>query len=93
MAAYDYRCRRCGVYEARFPVGTAPARHVCPGCGAATKRVFSPPAVLPKDTALSRAIDADRRSAHEPAVVSAPLPARPRQRQPANPLHAKLPRP
>jgi len=96
MATFDYRCPSCGSFEIRSPVGRAQASAECPRCGATASRVFSAPALLSGDTPLSRAVEADRRSAHEPAVVAAPPAARPRAalpRRSSNPLHAKLPRP
>lgn len=95
MARYDFRCGRCGVFEIAYAMGAAPARADCPGCQEPSPRVWSAAAVLPGRTALGRAMDADRRSAHEPAVAAAP-PQRHGTR-PRNPsqaaLRARLPRP
>lgn len=91
MARYDYRCQRCGGFESACSVGTAPARQPCPVCREASARVWSAAALLPGRTTLTRAVEADRRSAAEPAVVTVP----PRQRravQPRSPLQVKLPR-
>lgn len=93
MATFEYRCERCGVFVSRFPVGGAPSSTGCLGCGVVASRIFSAPALLSGRSALTRAMDDDRRSAHEPAVVNAPPPRGPRVRASQNHLHARLPRP
>lgn len=93
MAHYDYRCRTCGVFEVTRPVHAAASQQSCPRCGAPARRLFTPPALVAGETARSRAVEVDRRSAHEPAVVTGPPPRAARPRRPVNPLHATLPRP
>jgi putative FmdB family regulatory protein len=88
---YDYRCVNCGDFEAAHPIGTAPREQPCDRCGATAARVLLAPALLSAPTARTRAEEADRRSAAEPAIVASP-PPRGRTTRPANPLHAKLPR-
>lgn len=94
MAHYDYQCAECGVFEVARPLGTAEAEHACPRCSKPSRRLFAACALMSGSGPLSRAREADRRSAHEPAVVRA-LPADPsqRRRRPSDPLHARLPRP
>jgi putative FmdB family regulatory protein len=92
MARYDYRCRRCGCFEIACLLGTAPPEQPCPGCGEAATRVVSTPALVAGRTAVTRAVEADHRSASEPTVVATPPPRRPAAR-PVGRLRAKLPRP
>lgn len=94
MARYDYRCRSCGVYEVDFPLGTAQLVSTCPRCLGSAHRLFSTGALISGNGPMARAMEADRRSAHEPAVVHSPPPGSPRKagRRP-HPLHAKLPKP
>lgn len=93
MALYDYRCSGCGVFEGRYPMGTAPASRPCPICAGSSPRVLSAPALLSGRTPAVRAVEADRRSAHEPAVVTAPPPRPIRPTPRHDPRQARLPRP
>lgn len=93
MARYDYRCRDCGVFEVSRSVHDAVPEPSCPRCGRPGRRLFTPPALVAGDSPRSRAVEADRRSAYEPAVVSSPPPRTPRPQRPANSRHALLPRP
>ncbi|WP_079166228.1 zinc ribbon domain-containing protein [Streptomyces oceani] len=94
VARYDYRCGNCGVYEVECPVGNAEPERTCPRCLGSARRLFSTGVLISGSGPVAAAMDTDRRSAHEPAVVHAPPPDPLRGRsRPAHPLHAKLPRP
>jgi putative FmdB family regulatory protein len=77
MATYAYRCARCGPFDLRLPIGTAPGRAACPACGGASRRVFTAPALAstPREVAALR--DREEASGTEPEVVTSPLPGRP----------------
>ncbi|HLV59075.1 MAG TPA: zinc ribbon domain-containing protein [Natronosporangium sp.] len=92
MATYEYRCTRHREFTVSFPIGEATAATPCPVCGTDAARVFSAPALNRTPRRLATAIDAAVRSAEAPEVVSA-VPQRRRRRRPANPAHARLPRP
>lgn len=92
MATYEYRCARHREFAVRFPIGEAASDVPCPVCGVAAARVMSAPALARTPRRLAAAIDRAERSAEAPEVVSA-VPARRRSPRPANPLHARLPRP
>jgi putative FmdB family regulatory protein len=92
VATYDYVCEECGVFEVVRQIGTAAAQERCPRCGCRAARVFSPPALTSPKSPLHRAREAADRSAHEPVVSRRPS-SPPRRARPANPLHARLPRP
>ncbi len=93
MAAYDYRCGRCGAFEVERPMGSAPPAVRCPRCGDAAARSWSMPALTAPRSARRRAQEAAERSAYEPAVTGGPAALSRTPRRPHNPLHAKLPRP
>ncbi len=93
MASYEYRCAEHAGFVVRLPVGQAPARAACPGCGRPAVRVFTAPHLGRAPSALTRALDEAGRSAERPAVVAQP-PRRPgRPRPAAHPRTAGLPRP
>jgi putative FmdB family regulatory protein len=92
MAAYEYACGACGVFELSRPIGTAPSAATCPICGERSPRRLSMPALTAPRAPARRARELAERSAHEPDVTGRP-PLPPRRRQIANPLRAKLPRP
>jgi putative FmdB family regulatory protein len=76
MATYGYRCARHGPFEVHRPIGTAPATVSCPSCGGRSTRVFTPPMLGIADRNRVAVIDRAEASRSEPAVVSAPPPAR-----------------
>ncbi|CEA09187.1 Zinc ribbon domain protein [Arthrobacter saudimassiliensis] len=94
MAVYEYRCPDCTDFDAVFPIGEAADSVPCPTCAGPAGRRISSPFLSRSGSAAYRLIDATKRSADEPAVVSSPGPG---TRRPApvttNPLHRKLPRP
>ena len=70
MPVYAYDCPGCGAFEQRRPAAEAGAAGHCPDCGAAGRRVYSPPGLALLARPLRRALDREERSAHEPAVVT-----------------------
>ncbi|GAA1822957.1 zinc ribbon domain-containing protein [Planosporangium flavigriseum] len=93
MATYEYRCPRDGAFDVTLPIGTAAARVLCVVCGDEAVRIFSAPLLARTPRPLAAAIERAAGSADTPEVVSE-IPARPRaRRSPANPTHARLPRP
>ncbi len=93
MVTYSYRCRQCGDFDVRMPMGEATGAWACPWCGTSAVRRFTAPQVRRGgDVAVRRAYEYAERSADEPEVVSAPPPARP-PRVSRDPRHALLPRP
>jgi putative FmdB family regulatory protein len=93
VATYEYRCPRDGDFEARFPLGEAAATVRCATCRGAAGRVFSAPLLARTPRPLTTAIDRGERSADTPDVVSRIPPRRRATPRPANPAHARLPRP
>ncbi|WP_131735703.1 FmdB family zinc ribbon protein [Actinomadura roseirufa] len=92
MTTYRYRCAGCGHFDLALPMGEGTAGRPCPDCGAPARRVFTAPALIRPGRPLTRALDAQAASAHEPRIVSRPA-ERPRPAPPADPRQAKLPRP
>ncbi|RJL32723.1 FmdB family zinc ribbon protein [Bailinhaonella thermotolerans] len=92
MVAYAYRCGDCGPFDVTRPMGEAAAEEDCPECGGPARRVFTGPSFARTPRALARALAAQEKSAHEPEVVTRAPAARP-PAPPADPRHARLPRP
>jgi putative FmdB family regulatory protein len=67
MPTYDYACASCGGFDAIRPSSVRNQPADCPGCGAASPRVF---AVAPRLELLQadtrRAMDVNERARHEP---------------------------
>jgi putative FmdB family regulatory protein len=99
VPTYAYRCSVCGPFELVRPMAQAAAESECPECDRSARRVWEAPALRGVDPTLRRALDAEVRSAHEPAVVGTPPPrAADRRRGRAtryttDPRHQRLPRP
>ncbi|MDR3622432.1 MAG: zinc ribbon domain-containing protein [Paludisphaera borealis] len=96
MALYEFACPGCTPVEAFFPMGAAPDSLECPECGGRAERRISTPRLSIAGTSAFKLIDAAKKSAHEPQVVSGALPQSGRKRATpttTNPLHRKLPRP
>ncbi|GAB3498396.1 FmdB family zinc ribbon protein [Nocardiopsis coralliicola] len=92
MTLYRFRCPHCGTFDADHPMGTAPRAEDCGGCGAPAPRLFTAPALTAPRSTATRLRDAAGASAHAPTVVrrsSDPGDPQP----PADPRHARLPRP
>jgi putative FmdB family regulatory protein len=92
MPTYAYECPRCGRFDALRPMAAADEPARCADCGGAAARVFLAPSFR-RASPLTRALDAEHRSAHAPDVVTSVPPVRRGARPPADPRHARLPRP
>ncbi|MBE1531845.1 FmdB family zinc ribbon protein [Actinomadura algeriensis] len=92
MAIYRYRCAECGTFDVSRLIGTAEPAESCAGCGGEAARVFTPPLLGRAPGAAARARDAAEASAHEPRIVRR-KPREVRPPAPADPRHARLPRP
>lgn len=94
MATYQYQCIDCGAFDVTRPIGQAAPEEPCARCGDPSRRVFTAPMLTRTPAALARALHAQEASAHEPRVVNAvPAAARRTPTQPADPRHARLPKP
>jgi putative FmdB family regulatory protein len=96
MALYEFACPTCSPVEAFYPMGAAPDSIECPECGGRAERRISTPRLSIAGTSAFKLIDAAKKSAHEPQVVTGALPQAGRNRATPttnNPLHRKLPRP
>jgi putative FmdB family regulatory protein len=67
---YAYTCETCGPFEFFRPMTEASAAAACPRCGAAARRVFTPPGLALLATPVRRALDGEEKSAHEPDVIN-----------------------
>lgn len=72
MAMYAYTCERCGRFDERRPMAEASRPASCPTCDRQARRLYTPPGLVRTPAALSRALNLEAASAHEPAVVGAP---------------------
>jgi putative FmdB family regulatory protein len=70
MPVYAFTCGGCGAFELLRPVADAATPARCPTCGSRARRVFTAPGQSLLARPLRRALDAEERSAHEPAVVT-----------------------
>jgi putative FmdB family regulatory protein len=93
MPLYTYRCGEDGPLDVMLPLGTAPAVHACPTCGADAPRMITAPRLSLGDRAITAAIDRAEASSSEPTVVSAPPPRPSRPAPRPDPRTARLPRP
>lgn len=93
MVMYRYRCTGCGPFDLALPMGQADPERPCARCGEAARRVFTAPSLTRPGAPLTRALDAQAASAHEPRIVTRPAEARRRPAPPSDPRHALLPRP
>ncbi|RBP62230.1 putative FmdB family regulatory protein [Brevibacterium sanguinis] len=93
MPTYTYRCRTCGTIEQSFPITDKPSTIPCPSCRAPATTVFSSPHLGAGASTAHRLIDATKRTAETPGVVSQ-VPGSRRAPRPVSrdPRHAKLPR-
>ncbi|WP_178945415.1 FmdB family zinc ribbon protein [Kocuria sp. TGY1127_2] len=96
MPLYEFRCPRCGVFEAQHSMSAVPAERQCRTCVETATRIFSPVGLSKLGTARATAMSEAERSAHEPDVVTR-LPGPPVPKAPPHtshdPRHLKLPRP
>ena len=92
MATYEYQCIRCGTFDVKLPIGTAPNSSGCPVCGGAARRVYSAPGFARTSRAVAALHAGEERSREAPEVVSEVPPGR-RVRKEPHPALSKLPRP
>ncbi|WP_445188155.1 FmdB family zinc ribbon protein [Pseudonocardia sp. Cha107L01] len=93
MPTYGFRCGRCGPFDVRRAMADLSELERCPHCAEPASRVFGAPALRAGDPGMRRALDAQERSAHQPAVVTSTPPSRRRTPVSTDPRHARLPRP
>ncbi|GAA4231861.1 zinc ribbon domain-containing protein [Actinomadura meridiana] len=92
MVTYQYRCASCGPFDLALPMGGARPEESCAQCDGTARRVYTAPSITRPGSPLTRALDAQEASGHEPQVVKSAPPA-PRPAAPTDPRHALLPRP
>lgn len=93
MPTYVYRCTDCGESQQSFPMSEKPSSIPCPQCHEPARSVFTAPHLGAGSTTAHRLIDATKRTAEAPAVVSQlPGSRRARQKVSRDPRHDKLPR-
>lgn len=93
MAVYEYSCARCGRFEERLAMGSAPGTRRCPACGGDAKRVYSPPGLAFTPAAVLAAREREERSREAPEVVVRAGATAAREAPPPSPALARLPRP
>ncbi|MCA0158099.1 zinc ribbon domain-containing protein [Tsukamurella sp. M9C] len=94
MPTYEFRCARCGPFDATFSMRDVPDATAC-RCGDPAPRGVTAPQIGRADRGAMRLLDATKATAERPAVVGSPAGApRPgRGPAPSDPRHARLPRP
>ncbi|MEU6810370.1 FmdB family zinc ribbon protein [Streptomyces sp. NPDC046831] len=92
MATYEYSCSCCGPFDVRLPMGEAPARHGCPRCSGAARRVYSSRGLTPAPSAVTGLREQEEKSRENPSVVTR-VPPRAAAPKPVHPAVARLPRP
>ncbi|WP_157977368.1 FmdB family zinc ribbon protein [Streptomyces triticisoli] len=92
MATYEYSCSRCGVFDVRLPIGTAPTQLSCPRCSTTARRAYSSPALVSTSPALAGLREQAEKSREDPAVVTR-VPPRTATTRSVHPAVARLPRP
>ncbi|MGW4914524.1 FmdB family zinc ribbon protein [Streptomyces sp. NPDC004270] len=90
MATYEYLCSRCGPFDVKLAIGTAPKAYGCPVCAGAARRVYSSPGLTLTSHAVAALHVREEQAREAPAVVSQ-LP--PRRRVHPHPALSRLPRP
>lgn len=93
MALYEFRCECGTLIERSYPMGAAPSTLATECCEGPARRVFTAPRLGRTNDPAYRAIDATKRSAHEPAVVRSTPPSGRRAPVSTDPRHRRLPRP
>jgi hypothetical protein len=98
MATYGYQCDLDGLFDMKWPIGTAPELASCPACGEPAARVFTVPLLGLADRGRMSLLDHVEASRTEPGVVSSlPSSWRPGGRPGAapgpDPRTSRLPRP
>jgi putative FmdB family regulatory protein len=70
VPVYAFTCAACGPFDVARPMAEAGVPARCPGCGTEARRVFTPPGLALLARPVRRALDAEEKSAHDPAVVT-----------------------
>ncbi|MFS4092408.1 FmdB family zinc ribbon protein [Streptomyces sp. AF1A] len=91
MATYEYSCSRCGSFDVKLPIGTAPTRQSCPRCSGTARRVYSSPAFASTPRAIGALREREEKSREKPEVVTR-VPAGPSTPGATHPALARLPR-
>ncbi|MEU8787278.1 FmdB family zinc ribbon protein [Streptomyces sp. NPDC048637] len=92
MATYEYLCSRCGSFDVKLAIGTAPKTYGCPDCASAARRVYSSPGLTQTSHTVAALHDQEEQAREAPAVVSEVPPRRTVPRHP-HPALSRLPRP
>ncbi|GGJ41774.1 hypothetical protein GCM10010121_061050 [Streptomyces brasiliensis] len=92
MATYEYLCSRCGSFDVKLAIGTAPTVHGCPVCAAPARRVYSSPGLTLSSPTVSALREREEQSREAPALVSEVPPGRRVPPRP-HPALSRLPRP
>ncbi|MER7182983.1 FmdB family zinc ribbon protein [Streptomyces hyaluromycini] len=90
MATYEYLCSRCGPFDVKLVIGTAPTAYGCPSCAGAARRVYSSPGLTLTSHAVAALRLREEQACEAPAVVSQLPPGR---RAHPHPALSRLPRP
>ncbi|MFF1603471.1 FmdB family zinc ribbon protein [Streptomyces mirabilis] len=91
MATYEYLCSRCGPFDVKLEIGTAPKAYGCPVCAGAARRVYSSPGLALTPNAVAALHVREEQAREAPAVVSQVPPRRRVPRHP-HPALSRLPR-
>ncbi|MDN6746873.1 MAG: zinc ribbon domain-containing protein [Brevibacterium sp.] len=93
VPTYVYRCTTCGDTEQVFPMSRKPESVTCPDCRGTAVSAFTSPHLGAGSGTVFGVIDATKKTAESPPVVSR-IPSSGRREQPVtrDPRHAKLPR-
>ncbi|MEV6654026.1 zinc ribbon domain-containing protein [Streptomyces sp. NPDC051219] len=92
MATYEYLCSRCGPFDVKLAIGTAPKVNDCPVCAGAARRVYSSPSFALTSSTVAALHDREEQARETPAVVSE-VPPRKSVPQHPHPALSRLPRP
>jgi putative FmdB family regulatory protein len=92
MATYEYLCSRCGPFDVKLAIGTAPRNYGCPVCTGAARRVYSSPGLTLTSHAVAALHGREEQAREAPAVVSE-VPPRKRVPRHPHPALSRLPRP
>lgn len=92
MATYEYSCSRCGAFDVKLPIGTAPAQTSCPQCSATARRMYSSLTLMSTSPVLAALREQEEKSREAPEVVTR-VPPRTTAPEAVHPAIARLPRP
>ncbi|MEU3299874.1 MULTISPECIES: FmdB family zinc ribbon protein [unclassified Streptomyces] len=93
MATYEYLCSRCGPFDVRLAIGTAPSVYSCSVCAGSARRVYSSPGLTRTSPEAASLHAREDQSREDPDVVSAIPPRATRAPRPPHPALSRLPRP